>query len=242
MEYCSITGIFDFPGGSCAQWFSGSASALAVAVAVSAQLVVAHRQRKSDDKDDSSEIGALSMMIGSLLDESMSHAKLVYQASTKIEFDGDEFNYSTKLGGLNISAVPSLTKNQTHILLKNNFQSLARDIERCVRDCNLASFSLAEFATVRSDFSDFCQREDVIGDHGHFRLNCPPGQKMLIRSKLRSMSGSVEFLSNETYQTFEKAIAISEKFNSACSGMKLPSQFQVDLAEYQAVFAKIESL
>ena len=239
MEQCFFLG-FEFPGGTCAQWFSGSASALAVAVAVSAHFYSAWRQRKADERDEAAEIAGISMLLRGIIDDAATNASMFFGNFRIINLWGEKYVIGRRLGAVRAAQVSGLEKGQADVLLRSDQVKLAENIDMLVRRANLNNLGIEDYSSMREELNELVLKHSAkLADIGnHVTPSSDDGK--IIAAKMFSVSAATENFIRRTEELLRMSIKAADDFNVFCSGNTNFTKYLIDVGGPAGLLRRME--
>lgn len=214
MDGCVVAGLLTLPGGNCAQWFSGSASAAAVCIALAGYFVtelVRRRERRARHLED---IALAAATLTVCATEVRANLRCINTALTTIKVGGQEFVITTKIGGVDSQPVHMLDGSQTRSFIEVGAAELVGKINLAVRQANHSSTVLSQYLARREAFSNHIDEVERVLQAGVAEEISK--HEPVFQYHARIMAADV----SNTFQTLksindELSIAISE-FNQFC--------------------------
>lgn len=215
VNQCFLFGVWEFPGGTCAQWFSGSASALAVAIALGGYFWSERRFRKQELISDQEHLAGVSLLLRALLDEAQANQDMFLNAKRSFVLGEREYAISANLSGVMYGVFPLLDKAQARFLISCKCHMLAKEIDGIAMRINLHNVAIKDYATSRRITSDIIQ--ELISEEIDF-MKPPNGDARItkLRNKLEYCEEDFTNLSDTSNQLLSKVIKACVEFNKLC--------------------------
>jgi len=148
---CSLFGIFDLPSGSCAQWFSGTFSALAVATALAGYGFNEWRIRREKKERDEENAAGIAVLLRRAFTQIESIKRLLADGFERVTIDGKVWEIDTIMRGVDYELLPPLDKSQIRTLAQYRNTELALEIDNLISNINQTGRSLQGYAGIIDD-------------------------------------------------------------------------------------------
>jgi hypothetical protein len=237
MDQCFFLGLYQLPGGSCAQWFSGTASSLAVFVALGAHFFTAWRQKLVEKRGDAAEIAGVSMVLCRLLQEAMANARLFKNGRRRVKIWGVAYNISQRLGAIDVECIPNLDRNQADILIRYGGIDVARSLDLTIGSINVTNSGFIDYSKIRTELSVIFDKFPISDVESV--LDVSSSEAKNLREKLSSVSNSVEFFLSRTRDLLADSVRVSKEFNEFCDKNGGWSIYRVDIDKGGALLASM---
>ncbi|WP_447754499.1 hypothetical protein [Sphingopyxis fribergensis] len=237
-DQCFLFGMYAFPGGSCAQWFSGSASATAVAVAVGAHFFTAWRQRKSEERNDAAEVAGIAMLLYRALQETAANIDILRKVGRSISVWDKEYRFCRPLGAVKATNIPPPTNKNSDVLIRNGKSNIATEIDRVVGNINLANIGIEELSRMRLEFDPIFEKYFSSGTNIHPPKEDPESE--LMRRRLIRISTSFDYFLSVSDTIFSDTFNVSKDFNAFCSEKYIFNVYQIDLKGFEKLLKTSE--
>lgn len=198
---------FDLPG-RCAQWFSGSATALAVIVALAGYFIAEKRFRKEKSEQDSGELASLSVLLSDMLEEAEANFRLVSESVSELTIHGVTYEVLPLLSALDSRYIDGLDKDQTRFLFSNGFSSLCNRIRNIAAQVNINNQFLSDYGRSRHEFADFANSNFLPTVDGKSEI------AKIAKAKLTQLEHDTSVLLEKTQDTAQNALSLCADFNS----------------------------
>jgi hypothetical protein len=160
MDQCFFLGMYKLPGGTCAQWFSGTASALAVATALLGYAFNEWRHRKENKHREEEDAAGIGFLLGRALDEAVAVHYLLSTGFQKFEIAGENFEIDDSMSGVSFSVIEDLDKSQLRFLASYGCSYLMRELSFAILTVNQTNRALEDYAAEVERFYECVRRDD----------------------------------------------------------------------------------
>lgn len=232
--------MYQLPGGSCAQWFSGSASVAAVVVALGANFYAAWRQRQSDARDDAAEIAGISMLLRAVLQETSANVDILQRVRRTVTVWDQDYSFCTALGAVKAIHIPSLSNKQADVLFRIKKIDLATSLDQLIGNVNLINMGIEEVSQMRSDFDPFIEEHFKSGTKINPSKEDEKSHSML--RKLKRISKGIDYFSVQSRTSLKKAVEIARDFNSACVAGRTFNLYKIDIEGYETHLEELDAV
>ncbi|MEA3039277.1 MAG: hypothetical protein QOE79_1790 [Sphingomonadales bacterium] len=233
MEQCLLFGIYEFPGGNCAQWFSGTASAIAVMVALGGYAYTEWRYRSQIRSKDAEELASIFSLLRAALEEAESVSDLL-STEEKIEWMEEEFELLPPFLAIQPDHFDRLDKSQARFLISNRLEGLLCKIDNMVALINNTNNAIEDYSRRREEILFLMDRIEGQNPSGTIRKKFIEDKKHISEQANRLVTVSA-MLKQLGRTMLEAVIETCAEFNDLDkSRFHEECDLQLDLSSVQA--------
>ncbi len=219
MDRCYLFWTYELPGGSCAQWYSASATVAAVVVALGAHFYGAWRLANQESRSQAAYAAGIALLLRRILQEAEANCRMFIDSRDEASLGNEKFMITRPLSGVQAITLPFLNHEEALLLLKSANKTLAMRIDKLISDINLNNLGIEEYASRRKDFIPL---SDTLVD---YISSCKPGEPdntsplvVKCKTRLEDLSYSVKEMTARTKGDLVSAKSVVDDFNRLCVG------------------------
>ena len=226
MQECFFLG-WPLPGGNCAEWFSGSASAAAVAVAL-AGYFYSEIKRRNERKDRLHDALANASMI---LNACLTETAIVYAMATEepvsLRANGKDYVIPRLNRGVTPTPISDLSASEYNLIIKSIGSEIGKKMSLIVRSANNLLNGFAEYSQSIDEIEPILRRNALL----------PVGEELICSESESGSMFSAAMASSSILpgltQIARAVLQSCEEFNDELEKVSGGSVFKLDLRAAQ---------
>lgn len=229
LEQCYFLG-WQFPGGNCAEWFSGSASAFAVAVALGGYFY-SEWQRRSDRHDRLHDaLANASIVLQACLAEATMAFAMATEDPVSIRANGKDYVVPRLNRGVTPIPISDLSAAEYNLIIKSVRPRLGTKISLIIRSTNILVHGFADYSTAIEEIEPLLRKSALLPDDEE--LTCSESE---IGSLFSAAMNSVSMLPG-LIDVSRNVLQACEEFNEELDTISGAGVFKVDVTAAQKIF------
>jgi hypothetical protein len=161
MEQCYFLWTYQLPGGTCADWFSGTVSALAVVTALLGYAFNEWRQQKRNKRQEEEDAAAINFLLRRALNEAHTIHELLASGYQQFRLGDVDFEIDNTMKGISFETIDVLDKSQLRFLASYGCMNLITKIADAVVTINQTNRNLFDYAIMVERFYECLRRDDA---------------------------------------------------------------------------------